>query len=160
MISKYHFMAFKEILEFRVQIIRKYIMVVNVPLHCSVASPPFPYNKPGSLTNYMRRWWPKTFYSPSLISSVTQSYTNPVKWQTSACKRVAAAAPLPSTMYACLPACQSPCLPLHSYSASATACLLALLPLSFLLTCFVCNCTFWGHSNSMQWWWWWERNHA
>ena len=55
-ISKYHFMAFKEILEFRVQIIRKYIMVVNVPLHCSVASPPFPYNKPGSLTNYMRRW--------------------------------------------------------------------------------------------------------
>ena len=49
-------MAFKEILEFRVQIIRKYIMVVNVPLHCSVASPPFPYNKPGSLTNYMRRW--------------------------------------------------------------------------------------------------------
>ena len=117
-------MVFQEILDFRVQITRKYIMVVNVPLHCSEASPPFPYNKPGSLTNYMRRWWPKTFYSPSLISSVTQSYTNPVKWQTSACKRVAAAAaPLPSTMYACLPVS----LPASLTSASATACLLAWL---------------------------------
>ena len=48
--------------------------------------------------------------------------------------------------YVCLPACLPvslpACLPLHGYSASATACLLALLPLSFLLTCFVCNCTF------------------
>ena len=44
--------------------------------------------------------------------------------------------------YVCLPARLPACLPLHGYSASATACLLALLPLSFLLTCFVCNCTF------------------
>jgi hypothetical protein len=35
-ILKYRFMGFKQILGFRVQIIRKYIMVVNVPLHCIV----------------------------------------------------------------------------------------------------------------------------
>ena len=48
-----------------------------------------------------------------MISSVTQSYTNPVKWQTSACKREAAIPPPPpppssSMPAACRPACHSP----------------------------------------------------
>ena len=124
-------MSFQEVLDFRVQIIRKYIMVVNVPLHCSVASPPFPYNKPGSLTNYMRRWWPKTFYSPSLISSVTQSYTNPVKWQTSACKRVAASSSAAAVDYVCLPAC---CLPARLPDCLSMA-IAPVRPPAFLLCC-------------------------